>query len=417
MELPKNITQIGQSDSRCKIYVEDYVISYLKQLNFPAQNKDIAVALFGKRQVEKDITYTFFYGACKLDFLQRETRHLSQAQQQEIEKLRKKYFPEYELQGYRILNGEMIEGFHIYDQGICRYINGYAQFYEKNDSMLAYMLDTRKEQAEPEKVPQEKYEEARQRQEERRIQAEEAAGRKVWERPAGSGRRETPPRKARPANTVIKPIKRMRAAIASVFVVLCLAGLATMGDGAGIENLRAAADRAVDKLKEQQIPDAMTVAGGNVQSDTLVAEDKLTQALLQENAEASGNGVKPDGTPASGSPVESSVPTETAPAESMEPVKPTEPMDSPEPAESANPSGTQDPAQPEEQQGSTQTEQGIAASAPVQEPVSYVVRKGDTLIAISTSRYGTDKKVQEICALNGIDDPDDIKVGEKILLP
>ena len=57
MELPKNITQIGESDPKCKIYVEDYVISYIKQLNLPAQDKDMAVALYGTRKEEKDISY------------------------------------------------------------------------------------------------------------------------------------------------------------------------------------------------------------------------------------------------------------------------------------------------------------------------------------------------------------------------
>ena len=45
MELPKNITQIGEADKHCRIYVEDYVVSYIKQMNGMAQNKDIAIAL------------------------------------------------------------------------------------------------------------------------------------------------------------------------------------------------------------------------------------------------------------------------------------------------------------------------------------------------------------------------------------
>lgn len=48
-----------------------------------------------------------------------------------------------DLLGYQILNGEMVEGFQICEQEICRYVSGYAQFYEKNDSMLAYMLENR----------------------------------------------------------------------------------------------------------------------------------------------------------------------------------------------------------------------------------------------------------------------------------
>ncbi len=135
MELPRNITQIGESDSGCKIYVEDYVVSYIKQLNHLAQNKEMAVALYGVRKEEEGVSYLFFYGAAKLDFLQRETKHLSQAQQQEIERLRKRYFAEYEFLGYRLLNGEMVEGFHVCEQEICRYITGYAHFYEKNHSM------------------------------------------------------------------------------------------------------------------------------------------------------------------------------------------------------------------------------------------------------------------------------------------
>ena len=102
------------------------------------------------------MAYLFAYGSAKLNFLQKPIRHLSQAQEQEIEKLRKKYFPEMTFLGYQILNGEMVEGFRICEQEICRYVAGYAQFYEKNDSMLAYMLENRGEEAEPEKLDQEK---------------------------------------------------------------------------------------------------------------------------------------------------------------------------------------------------------------------------------------------------------------------
>ena len=113
MELPKNITQIGEADKHCRVYVEDYVVSYIKQMNGMAQNKDIAIALYGRRTTENGVAYLFAYGSAKLNFLQKPIRHLSQAQEQEIEKLRKKYFPEMTFLGYQILNGEMVEGFRI----------------------------------------------------------------------------------------------------------------------------------------------------------------------------------------------------------------------------------------------------------------------------------------------------------------
>ena len=90
MELPKNVTQIGEPDRSCKIYVEDYVMSYIKQLNGHAREKEMAVALYGTRQEEAGVTYLFFYGACRLNFLQRESRHLSQAVLQEAEEQRRK---------------------------------------------------------------------------------------------------------------------------------------------------------------------------------------------------------------------------------------------------------------------------------------------------------------------------------------
>ena len=91
MDLPKNITQIGETNRSCKIYVEDYVISYITQLNGHAIDKELAVSLYGVKKEEAGITYLFLYGAGKLNFLQRETRHLSQAVLQEAEKIRNKY--------------------------------------------------------------------------------------------------------------------------------------------------------------------------------------------------------------------------------------------------------------------------------------------------------------------------------------
>ena len=55
--------------------------------------------------------------------------------------------------------------------------------------------------------------------------------------------------------------------------------------------------------------------------------------------------------------------------------------------------------------------------AAVAQPTAYTIKKGDTLIGISLRNYGSNTKVSEICALNGIADPDDIKIGQEILLP
>lgn len=383
MELPKNITQIGEVGRDCKIYVEDYVVSYMKQLNRTAQDKDIAVALYGKRREENGIVYYFVYGASKMNSLQREVRHLSQAQRQEIENSRRKYFTEQAFVGYRLLDGEMIEGFHICEQDICRYISGYAQFYEKNDAMLAYMLDVREEAA-PEQVNQEKYEEVKKRQEERRIAAERPArSSQARERFAG----ELPDTRSVPVSL---NLQKMRLTAVGVFALLCLFGIATFRDAERNRNLQ-----------------AVQSANVNVQKDTLVMEDKLEQALREENnaaetQESLAGETKPEEFQSETSQPETSSPvdTQTVPVE--------QPSETGQDSQETEPTEVDEPTQPEE----TPSTQPASTGS-----VAYVIQAGDTLTAISMRQYGTDIRVADICNLNRISNPDDIKQGQVIMLP
>lgn len=384
MELPKNITQIGEADKHCRVYVEDYVVSYIKQMNGMAQNKDIAIALYGRRTTENGVAYLFVYGSAKLNFLQKPIRHLSQAQEQEIEKLRKKYFPEMTFLGYQILNGEMVEGFRICEQEICRYVAGYAQFYEKNDSMLAYMLENRGEEAEPEKVDQEKYEVVKKRQEERRQRQEN-----VHAEYAG--------RMERRDNIIPMPtvgLRRMKMAATGVFVLLCVMALALMRQENTGESLGETARQAMSSLMEQKLPDAVEEQN---QISTLVAEDKLEDALRQENNTMAENTTTKEETAA---PEE--VVTEAAVEETTEVTE--EPQPEVTTTSEPTPEVTVESETPQTQ-------------ATVAQPTAYTIKKGDTLIGISLRNYGSNTKVSEICALNGITDPDDIKIGQEILLP
>ena len=398
MELPKNITQIGEADKHCRVYVEDYVVSYIKQMNGMAQNKDIAIALYGRRTTENGVAYLFAYGSAKLNFLQKPVRHLSQAQEQEIEKLRKKYFPEMTFLGYQILNGEMVEGFRICEQEICRYVAGYAQFYEKNDSMLAYMLENREEEVEPEKLDQEKYEVVKKRQEERRQRQESGhASRAVGhtENTSVEYRRAAATRRKEPDNIIPMPtvgLRRMKMAATGVFVLLCVMALALMRQENTGESLEETARQAMSSLMEQKLPDAVEEQN---QVSTLVAEDKLEAALRQEN-----NAVAENTTATVETTVPETVVTETAVEDTTEVTEEPQPEATPEPTPEVT-------AEPE----ASQTQATMA------QPTAYTIKKGDTLIGISLRNYGSNTKVSEICALNGITDPDDIKIGQEILLP
>lgn len=175
--LPKNIRQEGSPRGRHKIYLEDYVHTYLRNA---AKNKDRCAAVFlGKSQVEKDIRYTFISGLieCSGAVFQWETISLDESFWDYIYKEEKRYFPELEIVGWflgragqvmelspaveaahrkyfsgrdkilmlmDILEGE--ELFFVYEQGYLQKREGYYIYYEKNLAMQEYMICKREEE-------------------------------------------------------------------------------------------------------------------------------------------------------------------------------------------------------------------------------------------------------------------------------
>lgn len=380
MELPKNVTRVGQADSHCKIYVEDYVMTYLKQMNTLARDKEMAIALYGVRREEESVSYIFIYGAGRMNSLQREVRHLSQAQNQEAEKIRKHHFQDYRFLGYRILNGEMIDGMHICEQGICRYVEGYAQFYEKNDLMLAYMLASRRGDVEPEKVNHEKYDKERRKREEVRSQ--------VIQSKSQTGTQ----------------FGQMKVAVVLGFAVLCMMGVATVKGSNEADALQTMGNKIMDKLSEDKILDdeklQETMTNESQSSGVMVSQ--MTEILPTESAE-SVNTTTEAGTALQ--PKESVVAQENATAQVVETSQATELNQ------------VTEPIQATEESKATESNQESEVASVQSSPTTYTIARGDNLIAISVKMYGDDSMVDAICEMNEIIDPDDIKVGQKILLP
>lgn len=352
MELPKNVTQVGNPNKMTKVYIEDYVISYLKQMNAVADNKRLGVALYGKKNTE-DTSYYFIYGACKLDYLNRESKRLSSTQMQELENVRQIHFADLESVGYVILTGESIDGIYLLEREGSHYVGGYSCFYEKNDSMLSFMLENRGAKYQPETVAQEKYMEVKSRQEDRRRLYEENTSRTKSSFPV------------------------LQTICAAMFMVLCLSavfytrlenGQAPLPEG--VSNYLASVFEANNTPQPKE----------NESVSTLVAGEELAQEIQKENmdqeamAEASANAVE---TPA---------PTpELTPEPTAEPT----PMPTPEPTPEPTP-------------------------VPV---VEYVICPGDTLISICKNYYGDEKLVSRVCEVNDIANPDNICIGQKIVLP
>ncbi len=361
MELPKNITQIGETDKNSKIYMEDYVVSYIKQQNRKAAGKQLGVALYGKQNKEESMSYYFIYGACRVNYISKEVRHLSGAQLQEVEKIRKANFEEYLFLGYCILDGEAVEGIHLYENEICRYIKGYACFYEKNDSMLSFMVENREKEFAPEQVSIIKYEEVKDRQQERKRLFEETKGivnKKPEEKQEGE-------------NNFFPVAAVLMLAILGV----AAAGYANPGE---LQNRLTAGLNTLQAWFEQEEEEVLPAAAEHV--ETLVAEEQLTEAIQKEN----------------------DVPVTQPAASTPLPVATELPAVSPTPAPTPVP--TPEPT-------------AVAEAVAAQTPQEYTIQIGDTLIQICRSHYGDESRVKDVCAMNGIADPNNIQVGQKILLP
>ena len=134
--------------------------------------------------------------------------------------------------------------------------------------------------------------------------------------------------------------------------------------------------------------------------NTLVAEEQLTEAILQENR------VQQDAIAVQGKEVLNATPI---PTEAPTPI-PTE-VPTPTPTEVPTPVPTEMPTP-------VPTEAPTPVPAQSQEVVNtYIIREGDSLIGISKRLYGSEDYVKEICELNHISNPDNIQIGQKILLP
>lgn len=387
MDLPKNIVQIGEIDKTCKVYIEDFCFSYLKQLNVQASSKHIAVALYGSSREEEGISYLFVYCACRVLFLEKDTKYLPQAALQDIEKQRKRYFAEYSFLGYHILDGEMMEGIHAFDHGTCRYVGGYARFYEKNEKMLQYMLSEKKGEAPSEEVSVEKYEAVRKRQEERKRQVEAFQRQKERRRETAVHRNPAPEKNA-----------GMRFAGTAAVLALGVGGAFFAGNSGQLQGLFQAAKQTLANITERQLPEAVPVAANAVQVDKIVAEDKLTQAILEENRSE-----ETDSASLQGGEEAMTRESEELPAQSEVPREESGII----PSEAA----------------SSEEDLPVSAAAeapPSQEarkPTKYTVKRGDTLLDICQTWYGDESRLEEICSMNHITDPNDIKAGQKILLP
>ena len=124
MQLPEMVRLVGKISGEDRVYVEDYVYTYLHELKSDGERLPIRVALFGHIYRNESRKFYMVYGAASvIDELENG---------RDEEQVREEFFEEYELIGYVNIYGNKQEW--------PGKKNGYYIFYETNEPMQNYLL-------------------------------------------------------------------------------------------------------------------------------------------------------------------------------------------------------------------------------------------------------------------------------------
>lgn len=371
-KLPKNIRQIGERDQVVKLYVEDYVNTYLKQLK-PVNGTDLRVGLLlGNREIHEDIPYVFVDGALEMETAAKEgekvvfTEDAWKKAYQEVENR----FPKRTVQGWFLcgnpgcslnplnywrehshyftgknqlmylnsgLEGE--EAVYITSSDGFYRLRGHSIYYERNEMMQEYMI-SRKDISKVETgVNDRAIQDFRQKMEERRGEA-----------------------------------VRCRSTVGTLSAVCTALAITVLAGGVAMFNN-------YKKMHEMESVIASVLPEGRIR-------------------EAEG-GIYPSGksTPEAAA---GETPSAVTP-ETMESIRETEIMSSEAPENV--------------QEEKIRTEETKADEAGGTAYRVYTVGEGETLYGICFKVYQNVNKLDEICRMNDLRDQNSIYAGQKLLMP
>ncbi len=503
MELPKNLIQMGKPDRIHKIFVEDYIISYIKEWNRESDGQPAGIALYGQAYKESNYKYYFMYGASRIEGLDRRGPYLSQSDREEINNVGSRYFEEYSFLGWCIVREELPETIFLDTRGKAIEVNGYACFFEKNESMLNFMLEmderekrcARQAENNPENAVMDNTwadvsPAAQDGQPDGQTEATAFQGeyggnyrslplenrivatKKASDKNAASEKTAAYKEKNR---QMIKHLQRMKMAAAAMFVVLCVIGITTINDSDKIEEMQVAARQVIADLSQQKIPDAendnaLTTNGSayTAGSDaTALTDGNGTNTIGSNTATANGTNATANGANTTGGNTATASGTTTgtntiggntatasgtttgtnatgtsgsttgSSADGMSWSDVTPPDAFPTGTTGTGTTGTTGTTTTgatgttgTSANGTTTTTTGTGTTGTSQspsngtdttqtaaQPTSYTIMRGDTLNAICRRKYGDLGMVKQVCELNGIKNPNNIEVGQTILLP
>lgn len=369
MQIPNIMIYKGAKEEKYQLYIEDYVMSYLK--NYSKRKAQGQIFFYGLRESGKRTFY--IYGA---------------ASEKQLVFFRKYAWLEEILYRYQ----DDMPMFAIREGGEEYELSGYHIFYQSNEEMQSYMIEQRKLLEQEDKVQAEQN------------KLDWAIAKKKQENSAQTVHMETERTAARQRNGL------MAAQLSAVFILLTAIVINSTNSYDKLKELGQAAtevffamenqDAARENAEQEQgdIPDQENEEKIQAMDQPEVVHRDGTTLYLTEFGEelAIENGQDTENTEAD---EDDSVQNDTEEA-----------VDSQDDADDA--SAIADNTQLEDviEEASAQAYGRTFAEY-------YQIEKGDTLYKISQKLYGDVSKVEDICELNQISDPDNIKYGQKILLP
>ena len=419
--LPKNIRQIGERDQVVKLYVEDYVNTYLRRL-YPAGGEDLRCGLLlGSEEEGGKVPCIFIDGALEMEGVAcgKEQVDLNDQAWKRAYRDMEEMFPKRSVQGWFLcgapgcqlsplnywkqhskyfpgknkimyLNSGLEGEEALYmasDDGFYR-LRGYCVYYERNQMMQDYMIARKDVKRVDAGVDDGVIRDFRRRMDEKREEA----------------------RERRSAVSVL-------GGICGVLSVAVLAGGIVM-----VNNYQKMRD--MESVLASVMPaGAEYLPGGEEEKPELVLETGVT---VQPQTMTAGMPEQPETGAAASEPVETgaavSEPAASGTAEAVSGAAASKPAETgvaaSEPAASGAAEAVSGEAEavhiPSLEEADQQME--VLGQA-LEEASTHVVQDGETLYGICLEKYHDLSRVDEVCRLNGLEDVNKIKAGQKLILP
>ncbi len=443
IRLPKNIRQIGIPDEARKVYIEDYVITFINQFASKCTDEAKVAILVGYTSYNNACEYIFVSGAIEAEEVKKNKENIEFTEKAwtSIYDKMKKYFPNQDIVGWflssQAFNGESSEHiikahidnfagndklfmkidpleneeiFYVFQNGHFLRQMGYYIYYEKNEEMQEYMVQTKE------------------------LVKEEEPLEHVEDYAAKSFRTIIQERKDEKHQKKI--ITFMYTTSTFLVMLVVVIGITMMNNYDKMKSMEQTlntisqvVNNEDEKIASEWFANTETEDANGEQNDVTTAteDETVANAATADNTQATQEVINQAAIPVEN--VEGNVEKQ----ETTETTEAAETTDATQAQETAGTvtqiSSSEEEIQNtlassnQEQDESTDTSSTesqsteVATETVAAEPQYYTVQKGDTLANISIKIYGTKDMVQKICELNNIENGNKIQADQKLQLP